>query len=316
MGFIGAGAYGGRILIKAFAAAGAQLDTVVSSSGVAATHHGRKMGFRQAASDPEAVLDDPAIDTVCIATRHDSHARYVSAALKAGKHVFVEKPLCLTAEELAGIETDLESTVTGGRGALLMVGFNRRFAPMTVKAKALLAGMSAPKSMVMTVNAGAIPLEHWTQDPQVGGGRLVGEACHFIDLLRHLAGSPVGRMTVTAPRRAGGPARPDAAVIALSFEDGSIGAINYLPDGNKAWPKERLEVFCGGRVLALDNFRRLTGHGWPGFSGMRSWRQDKGQGACVAAFVAAVRSGGPAPIPPEEILEVSRLAIEAAEQAG
>jgi len=312
VGFIGAGAYGGRVLAKAFAEAGASLDTVVSQAGASAAMLGRRLGFRAIASDPAAVLGSAEVDTVCIVTRHDSHAGYVRAALAAGKAVFVEKPLCLTLDELADIEADAARP-----GApILMVGFNRRFAPMVVKAKTLLAGVADPKAFVMTINAGAIPANHWIQDPAVGGGRLVGEACHFIDLLRHLAASPVVGMTVAGLHRPGGPARTDIASLSLTFADGSIGVINYLANGHKAHPKERLEVFCAGRVLVLDNYRKLTGHGWPGFSGMSAFSQDKGQRACVAAFVNAVKTGGLSPIPTAEIIEVSRLAIEAAECAG
>ncbi len=312
VGFIGAGSYGGRILAKAFQAAGADLHTAVSAQAVSAAHLARRMGFRAAASDAQAVLGDPEIDTVCIATRHDSHAAYVEAALGAGKHVFVEKPLCLTSNELAAL------SAAHGRAPdrLVMVGFNRRFAPMVVKAKSLLDSVSAPKAMIMTVNAGAIPNEHWTQDPETGGGRLVGEACHFIDLLRHLAGSPVVSLDVAGMAAPGGPPRTDIATLTLRFADGSLGVINYLANGHKAYPKERLEVFAAGRVLVLDNYRRLTGHGWPSFAKMSAWSQDKGQNACAAAFVGAVRSGGASPIPWSEILEVSRLSIEAAARAG
>ena len=311
-GFIGAGAYGGRVLVKAFKAAGATLDTVVSANAVSAADMGARAGFRQAASDAEAVLGSDAIDTVVVATRHDTHAGFVTAALDAGKHVFVEKPLCLTLEELASIQAAHAKVA----GSLLMVGFNRRFAPMVVKMAELLSRVSEPKALVMTVNAGEIPATHWTQDPTVGGGRLVGEACHFIDLMRHLIGAPVASLDGTGASRAGGPARTDVATLTLKFEDGSFAVINYLANGHKAHPKERLEVFAGGRVLVLDNYRRLTGHGWPGFSGMKAWSQDKGQAACAAAFVAAIRTGGSAPIPAEQIFEVSRLSIQAAERAG
>ena len=187
-----------------------------------------------------------------------------------------------------------------------MVGFNRRFAPQVQKLKALLATVSAPKSLIMTVNAGVIPAEHWTQDWEVGGGRIVGEACHFIDLLRFLVGAPLTgwqRLALDSPTG-------DTVSIGLIFADGSIGAVHYLANGNKAFPKERLEVFTAGRVLQLDNFRRLAGYGWPGFNKMNLWRQDKGQTACVAAFVRAIAQGGPAPIPLEEILEVSRVTVE------
>ena len=308
VGFIGAGEYGG-ILIKAFAEAGANLHSVVSANGVSSAFYARKFDIAFAGTDPQTVFDDRDIDTVCISTRHDSHARFVVAALKAGKHVFVEKPLCLTLEELEAVKQALDAAVPP---PLLMVGFNRRFAPMVVQAKTLLAPLAEPKTLMMTVNAGAIPNDHWTQDPAVGGGRILGEACHFIDLLRHLAGAPLVAADIVKMERPGGPARPDTAVICLRFDDGSVGVINYLANGHKDVPKERLEVYCAGRILLLDDFRRLAGHGFSGFSGMRAWRQDKGRADCVKAFVEVIRNGGAPPIPVDEILEVSRAGIDVA----
>jgi predicted dehydrogenase/threonine dehydrogenase-like Zn-dependent dehydrogenase len=310
MGFIGAGAYSSRTLVQAFKQAGAELRTIVSAGGVSATHYGRKFGFDQAAADAEAILADPEIDAVCIATRHDSHAAYVKVALAAGKHVFVEKPLCLTLKELAAIEA-----AQAASGRLLMVGFNRRFAPMVVKAKARLAATPGPKSFVMMVNAGYVPAEHWAQDPAAGGGRLLGEGCHFIDLLRHLAGAPVTDFDVASLTAPGGPPRPDTAVIRLSFADGSIGVINYFANGAKAFPKERLEVFAAGRILAIDNYRRLLGYGVPSFRTVRALTQDKGQAGCARAFLQAIRTGSDAPIPLDEIIEVSRLSIAVADRA-
>jgi predicted dehydrogenase len=163
----------------------------------------------------------------------------------------------------------------------------------------------------MTVNAGAIPAEHWTQDREAGGGRVVGEACHFIDLLRFLAGSRIARHQVLVMDSPTG----DSVSISLKFDDGSIGVVHYLPNGSKAFPKERLEVFAAGRVLQLDNFRKLAGFGWPGFRKMNLWRQDKGQKACAAAFVQAVAAGNPAPIPFDELAEVARVSVAAAEAA-
>jgi predicted dehydrogenase len=315
--FVGAGNYAGRVLMPAFKTAGATLQSVVSDGGVSALHYGRKYGFAQASTDAAAIFADPAIDTVVVATRHDSHARYVIHALRAGKHVFCEKPLALTLEELAEIEQELAPTSTlpraAGEGApLLMVGFNRRFAPQVVKMKALLAGVPEPKAFVMTINAGAVAPDHWTQDRTVGGGRIVGEGCHFIDLLRHLAGARIVRISAVAMGRHPSLAvTSDKVMLTLEFDDGSVGTIHYLANGNRSFPKERLEVFCAGRVLQLANFRKLRGWGWSGFSKMNLWRQDKGQAACVKAFVEALRNGGPAPIPLEEILEVSRVSIEA-----
>lgn len=305
--FLGAGNYAGRVLIPAFKAAGAQLRTVVSSGGVSAVHYGKKHGFAQASTDGAEVLADPAVDTVVVATRHDAHARQVLAALQAGKHVFCEKPLCLTLEELGQIESEARARPA----QQLMLGFNRRFSPQVVKVKQLLATVAEPKSFVMTVNAGAIPADHWTQDKAVGGGRIVGEGCHFIDLLRHLAGAPITSWHADALGRHPTLAiTDDKASITLRFEDGSVGTVHYLANGDKGFPKERLEVFCAGRVLQLDNFRKLRGWGWKGFSKLNLWRQDKGQATCAKAFVDAVKTGATCPISLDEVIEVSRVSIE------
>jgi predicted dehydrogenase/threonine dehydrogenase-like Zn-dependent dehydrogenase len=314
LGFIGAGNYARRILMPAFAKTDIVPHTVVSAGGVSAMHAAKKFGMANSSTDAQSVLDDPAINTVVITTRHNSHARFVCDALSHGKHVFVEKPLCLTAEELSRIETVYQDA-KGPQGdpLCLMVGFNRRFAPHVRKIRELLAGTSELKVLIMTVNAGAIPLDHWTQDHAIGGGRIIGEACHFIDLLRFLAQAPIidfeaikiGKTSVNTVCE-------DKASITLRFADGSHGTIHYLANGHTAFPKERLDVFCAGRVLHLDNFRHLRAYGWPRFSRLRLWRQDKGHTACVNAFVHALRQGGPAPIPFDEIIEVSRTTIDIA----
>ena len=298
---IGAGNYAGAVLIPAFKAAGARLTRIASAGGASSVHLGRKFGFAEATTDTAALLADPGTDAVVISTRHDNHADYVLRALAAGKHVFVEKPLALRLDELDRIE----AAATAAPKQLLMVGFNRRFAPQVVKVKELLAGAPGPKTFVMTVNAGAIPAQHWTQDPTVGGGRLVGEGCHFVDLLRFLADAKIESFQVARMAAA----TADTASVTLRFADGSLGSVLYLANGSKAFPKERLEVFAAGRVLQLDNFRRLTGFGWPGFAKMNLWRQDKGQAACAAAFVQAVQSGGKSPIALAELLEVGRISI-------
>jgi predicted dehydrogenase/threonine dehydrogenase-like Zn-dependent dehydrogenase len=301
---IGAGNYAGAVLLPALAKTGVQLHTLASSGGVTSAYFGRKFGFRQATTDTDALLGDPAADAVVIATRHDTHAHYTQRALAAGKHVFVEKPLALTHQQL----DDIASAATAS-GRLVMVGFNRRFAPHVQRMRSLMGGIGAPKSLVMTVNAGAIPAQHWTHDREVGGGRLLGEGCHFVDLLRFLVGAPIVEhqvMAMDATTR-------DSFVITLRFADGSLGTINYLDNGSKSFPKERLEIFAAGRVLQLDNFRTLTGYGWPGFRRMRLWRQDKGQQACIQAFCDAVRMGGPSPIPMDELLEVGRITVALAQ---
>lgn len=314
VGFVGAGNYSTAVLIPAFKETGAVLKTVASKGGVSGLHAGRKFGFRETTTDTKSLLADGEISAVVITTRHDSHASLVAKALRAGKNVFVEKPLAVSLEQLAEIETARADALAGGNEPLLMVGFNRRFAPHVVKMKGLLESVHEPKVFAMTVNAGAIPREHWTQDPDVGGGRIVGEACHFIDLMRFLAGWPISGFEAAKMGTSGGErVAQDNASITLQFQDGSIGTILYLANGHKSFPKERMEVFAGGRILQLDNFRKLTGYGWHGFSQMRLMRQDKGQKACAAAFVRAIEQGGESPIPFGELLEVGRVTIEVAE---
>jgi predicted dehydrogenase/threonine dehydrogenase-like Zn-dependent dehydrogenase len=303
--FVGSGNYATAILIPAFKLAGAPLRMVASSGGVSGRHAGRKFGFAQATTDTQAVFSDNGTATVVITTRHDSHARLVLQALAAGKNVFVEKPMCLTLAELGEIEALYARLTASNSAPRLMVGFNRRFAPQVAKIKALLASTPGPKSFIMTVNAGAIPADHWTQDLEVGGGRIVGEGCHFVDLLRFLAGTAITGYQLT-PMAA---PTADTATIQLSFADGSIGTVHYFANGSKRFPKERLDIFAAGRVLQLDNYRTLKGFGWPGFRSMNLWRQDKGQQACAAAFMTSIEQGAPPPIPFDEIAEVSRVSI-------
>ncbi|WP_394242065.1 bi-domain-containing oxidoreductase [Halopseudomonas laoshanensis] len=313
VGFVGAGNYASRVLIPAFKAAGAQLHTIATSGGINGVVHGEKTGFAEATTDTKGMIDNMAINTIAIVTRHNTHSSFVSAALRAGKNVFVEKPLAITLDELADVESSYQAAQADG-GVHLMVGFNRRFSPHVQKMKTLLASVKEPKSFIMTMNAGVIPEDHWTQDNIVGGGRIIGEACHFIDLMRFLAGSEI--VSVQA-RRMGDTETvaitEDKATITLGFADGSFGTILYLANGAASFPKERVEVFSAGRVLQLDNFRKLKGYGWAGFKKMNLWKQDKGQNACAAAFLGAIENGRPSPISVDEIFEVTRVTIEAAE---
>lgn len=314
VGFIGAGNYASRILIPAFKKASAQLHTIVTAGGINGVIHGSKTGFAEASTDLNAMLQHPEINTVAIVTRHNSHASMVEKVLAAGKHVFVEKPLALHVDEIDRIEQLYQQQSTTDRYSRVMVGFNRRFAPQVQKMKALLDTVKEPKSFIMTMNAGAIPAEHWTQDLQIGGGRIIGEACHFIDLMRFLAGSKI--VSIQARRMGETDAvqvLEDKASMTFGFEDGSFGTIFYLANGASSFPKERIEVFTAGRVLQLDNFRKLKGFGWPGFNKMNLWRQDKGQEACAAAFVESIRQGQPTPIPADEIFEVARVTLQVAE---
>lgn len=314
LGFIGAGNYASRILIPAFKAAGAQFHTIATAGGISGVIHGQKAGFAEATTDTDAMLVNPAINTVAIVTRHDSHARFVAQALQAGKNVFVEKPLAIDLAGLDEVRAAYAAAHAEGSGPQLMVGFNRRFAPQVQKMKALLEPLQEPKSFIMTMNAGAIPADHWTQDNAVGGGRIIGEACHFIDLMRFLAGSKIVSIQARRMRDVPGlTVTEDKASITLGFEDGSFGTILYLANGAASFPKERIEVFAAGRVLQLDNFRKLKAFGWSGFKRMNLWRQDKGQQQCCKSFLEAIQSGGNNPIPSEEVFEVAKVSIEVAD---
>lgn len=309
--FLGAGNYASRVLIPAFKEGGAKLHSLASSGGVSGVHHGKKHGFAHSVTDETEVYQDEAVNTVAIATQHNLHAGQALAALQAGKHVFVEKPLALTLDELDELETAYQQA--GGKQHL-MVGFNRRFAPLVQQMKQLLSASAQPKSFIMTMNAGEIPASHWTQDPAVGGGRIIGEACHYIDLMRFLTGSEIAGFTATKMGDVPGIAvTEDKASITLTFADGSFGTILYLANGGKAFPKERVEVFANDAVLQLDNFKALRSYGWPGFKGKKLMSQDKGQQACAARFIEAIQQGKPTPIPAEEIFEVSRISVQVAQ---
>jgi predicted dehydrogenase/threonine dehydrogenase-like Zn-dependent dehydrogenase len=315
VGFIGAGNYASRMLIPAFKSGGAQLHTLATSGGISGVTHGSKAGFASTTTDTTAMIEDDAINTIAIVTRHSSHAKFVIDALNAGKNVFVEKPLAINLEELSRVKSAYFAASKVANPPKLMVGFNRRFSPQIQKMKALLNPVKEPKSFIMTMNAGAIPADHWTQDNDVGGGRIIGEACHFIDLMRYLCGHEI--VSVQARRMGDTDAveiTEDKAAITLGFADGSFGTIHYFANGAASFPKERVEVFAAGRVLQLDNFRKLTAYGWPGFKKMNLWKQDKGQEPCAAAFLNAITAGIVSPISAEELFEVAKVTIDVAEQ--
>jgi len=315
LGVLGAGNFASRMLVPLLADEGLELRTVVSSGGVSAAHLARKAGFGRASSDPDDLFGDDDIDAVLVATRHDSHARYTLRAIRSGRAVYVEKPLAITAEGLDELQAAAREASDAGRTPLVMVGFNRRFAPLATRMRELLEGVHEPAAFVVTVNAGIIPADVWVHDPVAGGGRIVGEACHFVDLLRYLVGSPIASWQVATLTGSALAVTEDKATITLAFADGSIGTVHYLGNGSKAFPKERVEAFVAGRVLVLDDFRSLKGYGWPGFRKLSSRKQDKGHAAAIAGFVRAVRAGAPAPMAWDEVLEVSRVSVAVAELA-
>lgn len=251
LGLIGGGMFTKNILLPVLKKnGGINLAGVATTTGVSARHIADKFGFTYAATDYREILQDAAIDRVLITTRHNSHAALVVEALTAGKHVLVEKPLCLTAEELGRIEAAYD----GSR--LLMVGFNRRFAPLAQKVKAMLAGRVTPLMMTYRVNAGFIPEDHWVHDLEVGGGRLLGEVCHFIDFLHYMTGSEaVSVQVATITGECGKYRHDDNLAITLTFRDGSVGTILYTAKGPKSYSRERFEVFCEDSAAVIEDFR-------------------------------------------------------------
>lgn len=302
VGLLGAGMFATGTLLPAVKASfPTRLLTVCSATGAHAKHAAQKFGFQSCTTNPAQVIDDPAINTVVIATRHHLHASQVLAAMAAGKHVFCEKPLCLSEFELRAIaRAYINQSSTGGR--TLLVGFNRRFAPMIVQMRSFLASVTEPLALHYRVNAGYLPPDHWLNDREQGGGRVLGEVCHFVDLLMFLAGSPIveveGRALGDSARYSG------ASVLAsLHFANGSEGTISYLANGDRAFSKERIEVFGGGAVAVLEDFRHLAlvRNGRKTIS-RAHWRQDKGHAAEWAAFVQSARGSSKAPIAFEEIV--------------
>lgn len=303
--FVGAGNFTSRQLLPALQQVdGIRFRTIVSGSGMSSGTVAKKFGFENAGSDAVAVFEDQETDVVFITTPHNSHANMVCQALDEGKHVFVEKPLALTLEEIQSIQHTLES---GSQSNLLMVGFNRRFSPHTQQLKKWVQGCSGSKSVIITVNAGSIPADHWTQDVNIGGGRIIGEACHFIDLARYLVGMPITKWSSDLLGGQAG-ALKDSASIHLQFGDGSIATIHYLATGNKGFPKERVEVFADGKVMMIDNFRVTKGWGVKGKC--KTSNQNKGHAEGLTAFIEAIKNGESSPIPVEELLEVSTVAIK------
>ncbi len=287
---------------------GVALAGIVSASGLNARHAAQRFGFAFSSSSEQDILENPEINVVTILTRHNSHARQALAALRLGKHVYCEKPLAIRPEELAEIADFLRSE----EHPILTVGFNRRFAPMAIQLKDFLGERSEPLVAHYRVNAGYLPLNHWLHAPEVGGGRIIGEGCHFVDFLTFLVGSPP--ITISAQALPdNGRYQQDNVVLTLSYSDGSIGSLHYLANGDKSFAKERVEVFCGGQVAALDDFRTLELIKNGSRRVTRSLlRQDKGHRRAWEVFLTAVREGGEPPIPYTHLLGVTQATFAAA----
>lgn len=308
LGVLGAGNYAGAVFLPTVQkVGGVNRLGIATGSGLSARNAAEKFGFRYASSDESEIFTDEQVQLIAILTRHQHHARQVVRGLSAGKHVFCEKPLAITPEGLDEVVTALQTPGS----PLLTVGFNRRFAPFAVQLKAFLAGLNEPLVAHYRVNAGFLPESHWLHDPQQGGGRLIGEGCHFVDFLTFLAGQPpVSVRTHALPDL--GRYRADNFSLTLTFPDGSLGVIDYLANGDKSFPKERVEVFCGGSVAVLDDFRslELTRAGRRQRFQARMG-QDKGHRALWETFLQAVKSGGEPPIPYDQLVGVTRATFAA-----
>jgi predicted dehydrogenase len=315
LGVLGAGSFAQNTLLPALKEiAGVSFIGVCNATGPRSRHAADKFGFSYCSNSEVELLQDSKIDAVLIATRHHLHARQALAALRAGKAVFCEKPLCLNEDELAA----LVSAATGNHAPVLTVGFNRRFAPMAVQMKTFLAEIHEPLAIHYRVNAGYIPTDHWVNDPEQGGGRILGEVCHFVDFLCFLTGAcptEVQAQTVGNP----GQYSMDNVVASLKFENGTLGTISYLANGDKSASKERVEVFGGGSVAILEDFRRLelVRNGRKQITRAR-WGQDKGHKAEMQAFVDALRGKTSAPVPLEQVVgsTLATLRLQSSCQTG
>jgi predicted dehydrogenase/threonine dehydrogenase-like Zn-dependent dehydrogenase len=305
LGVIGAGGYVPAMLLPHFKTEGVEFCSIATATGVSAHDVGKRFGFAFAVSSADEVLDDGDINLVVIGTRHDSHAELARKALERNMNVFVEKPLALDDNELDQV---LE-TAAGSTGRL-MVGFNRRFSPLGQRARDFFDGINSPLSILYRVNAGRIPKEHWIQNADEGGGRIVGEVCHFIDLMQFLTNSaPASVFAESVSAQFNSSEKTvdrDSVFITLRFADGSNGAIAYISEGDKSLPKERVEIFGGSRSFVLDDFRRATLHKDGREEQVTLKAQDKGQQAQVRQVCASVLQGAEAPISVNELAATTR----------
>jgi predicted dehydrogenase len=304
IGFIGAGSFAQSYLLPHVKSFGVSLDTVVTSKGITANNVAKKFGFNNASSNAEDVISNSSINTVFIATPHNSHAQFVLQALKAGKHVFVEKPLAMLEEELEEIKT-----YCGQNNSNVMVGFNRRFSPVAQEIKKSFTNVGEPLVINYRINAGFIPREHWTQNEEVGGGRIIGEVCHFIDLIQYFTDAlpeVVYAQTINSSNQK--VKNDDNIAINIKFSNGSVGSIVYVANGDKSLPKERIEVYGGGKVGIIHDFRK--GEIYSGNKINQLKVQGKGHQQEVEAFLNAIKEGKNYPIPFESIYATTKTTFK------
>ena len=305
-GMLGAGNFARMVLLPAIQKSNLfQPVSICSSKGVSGTQLGTEAGFETSTTDEQEIFDNDSLDTVFSLTRHNQHAGHVIKAIKAGKNVFVEKPLCVTVDELAEIESELAKHDQPPR---VMVGFNRRFSPSAVKLKSMFNATS-PVSVAIRFNAGAIPSDHWTQDDIEGGGRIIGEACHAIDLATYLTGSiPIRVFAESVAVDGTGEIADDQCFITMRHENGSVSSIGYISSGSKSFPKERIEVFGGGKVGVIDDYKSLSVN-TGGKTDTQRMTMDKGHQEEIIQWGKAINQGDPSPISWPEIRAVTLASI-------
>jgi polar amino acid transport system substrate-binding protein len=307
LGVIGAGQFAKAVLLPALAAhKDVRIHAVSTSSGLTARDVGQRYGAQYCTSDAAEIVADPSVDAVLVATRHDQHASLAARALRAGKAVFVEKPLAITQDSLA----DVQRALVEAGAPRLLVGYNRRFSPLAVKCKAFFAGRHEPLAITYRVNAGAFPADSWVFDPKEGGGRILGEVCHFVDFACFLTDArPLRIFAEALPGKGPRALERDSVVITLRMADGSVATIHYLANGDASVPKEYVEVFGGGRTAILDNYRTLALHQGNKSSSSRLLNQAKGHTEEIAAFTRAVIDGQPMPIDPLTLVAVTQTTL-------
>jgi polar amino acid transport system substrate-binding protein len=304
---IGAGAFARSVLLPRLRERGADLRVVVTATPASAEAAARRFGFVRAATDPVAAFEEAETEAVVIATRHDTHARLAVEALGAGKHVFLEKPMALSWGELKAVR---EAAASARR--VFFVGYNRRFAPLAGRLREAVSGWGGPVAVIYRVNAGALPADHWTRDPRMGGGRIVGEACHFVDFIQYLTNSePVEVMAYAVPPRDGG--SPDTVTFEMRMADGSVGTVHYFALGDRGLAKERVEVFGAGGAAVLDDFQRLELYRGGRRQVVRSRAQDKGHTGELVAFLDAVAGRGAVPVCLESLVLTTATTFAAEE---
>ena len=311
LGIIGSGNFTSMMIVPTLKKLNADMKYICSSKGLSSTTLAKKYGISFSSTDYQTVINDPEVNSVIITTRHNQHASMVIESIKAGKHVFVEKPLAVTEEQLNLILQTYIDAANVNSNVSVMVGFNRRFSPFMVKAKEIFGLSNNPINVIATMNAGYIPQDVWVQDMETGGGRIIGEACHYVDLISYLTGSKIISVHMSALGE-NPSVNTDNAIITLKYENGSQGVINYFSNGSKAYSKERIEIFGSGKTLIIDNFREMRGYGIKGFKKLKG-KQDKGHYNQFKLYLNFLKNGGDPLIPFDSIINTTKATFAAIE---